>query len=282
MQSKGAIRFVAICLVLACIWQLSFTVVSSIQSGKADTRAEKAVELYKQSAAFANIPEADRAFVLDSLRKVEARRYTDSISSEKVFFGYTFKNVQNNEINLGLDLKGGMNVMLQVQLEDLVKALSGNNQTPEFQRAIALAKERSVNAQSDFITLFGEAWKEVTGGQRLSQVFGTYEMRDRIKPESSDDEVLSVIKAEAESAVSNSFNVLRNRIDRFGVTQPSIQKLGNTGRILVELPGVKEPERVRKLLQGTASLEFWTTFDNQEIYASRRYFSKLKEKFEML
>ena len=266
MQSKGAIRFVAICLVLACIWQLSFTVVSSIQSGKADKRAEKAVELYKQSAAFANIPEADRAFVLDSLRKVEARRYTDSISSEKVFFGYTFKNVQNNEINLGLDLKGGMNVMLQVQLEDLVRALSGNNQTPEFQRAIALAKERSVNSQSDFITLFGEAWKEVTGGQRLSQVFGTYEMRDRIKPESSDDEVLSVIKAEAESAVSNSFNVLRNRIDRFGVTQPSIQKLGNTGRILVELPGVKEPERVRKLLQGTASLEFWTTFDNQEIY----------------
>ena len=266
MQSKGAIRFVAICLVLACIWQLSFTVVSSIQSGKADKRAEKAVELYQQSAAFANIPEADRAFVLDSLRKVEARRYTDSISSEKVFFGYTFKNVQNNEINLGLDLKGGMNVMLQVQLEDLVRALSGNNQTPEFQRAIALAKERSVNSQSDFITLFGEAWKEVTGGQRLSQVFGTYEMRDRIKPESSDDEVLSVIKAEAESAVSNSFNVLRNRIDRFGVTQPSIQKLGNTGRILVELPGVKEPERVRKLLQGTASLEFWTTFDNQEIY----------------
>ena len=266
MQSKGAIRFVAICLVLACIWQLSFTVVSSIQSGKADKRAEKAVELYKQSAAFANIPEADRAFVLDSLRKVEARRYTDSISSEKVFFGYTFKNVQNNEINLGLDLKGGMNVMLQVQLEDLVKALSGNNQTPEFQRAIALAKERSVNSQSDFITLFGEAWKEVTGGQRLSQVFGTYEMRDRIKPESSDDEVLSVIKAEAESAVSNSFNVLRNRIDRFGVTQPSIQKLGNTGRILVELPGVKEPERVRKLLQATAYLEIWTTYHNQEKY----------------
>jgi SecD/SecF fusion protein len=159
-----------------------------------------------------------------------------------------------------------MNVMLQVQLEDLVKALAGENQTPEFNRALALAKERSVNSTSDFITLFGEAWNEVSGGQRLAQIFGTYEMRDQIKPESTDAEVLNVIQTEAESAVANSFNVLRNRIDRFGVTQPSIQKIGNTGRILVELPGVKEPERVRKLLQGTASLEFWTTFEYSEIY----------------
>ncbi|MBO6221748.1 MAG: protein translocase subunit SecD, partial [Bacteroidales bacterium] len=129
----------------------------------------------------------------------------------------------------------------------------------------ALAKERSVNSRDDFITLFGNAWKEVGGGQRLAQIFGTYEMKDKIKPESTDAEVLNVIRAESESAVANSFNVLRNRIDRFGVTQPSIQKLGNSGRILVELPGVKEPERVRKLLQGTASLEFWETFTNQEI-----------------
>ena len=158
-----------------------------------------------------------------------------------------------------------MNVMLQVQLEDLVKALSGNNTEPQFLKAIDMAKTRSVNSQSDFITLFGEAWEEITGGARLSQIFGTYEMRESIKPESTNAEVLSVIKKEAESAVANSFNVLRNRIDRFGVTQPSIQKLGNSGRILVELPGVKEPERVRKLLQGTASLEFWTTFENGEI-----------------
>ncbi|MBQ6576302.1 MAG: protein translocase subunit SecDF, partial [Bacteroidales bacterium] len=170
------------------------------------------------------------------------------------------------EINLGLDLKGGMNVMLQVQLEDLVKALAADNATPQFNQAIALAKERSVNSRADFITLFADAWKEVGGGQRLAQVFGTYEMRDRIKPESTDDQVIAIIREDAESAISNSFNVLRNRIDRFGVTQPSIQKIGNSGRILVELPGVKEPERVRKLLQGTASLEFWTTFDNQEIY----------------
>ncbi len=265
MQSKGAIRFVAICLILACLWQLSFTLVTSICTKKADAAAEKAVENVMKTAAYAEIPEGDKAYYLDSIRKIESRRYTDSISTEKIYFGYTFKSVQNQEINLGLDLKGGMNVMLQVQLEDLVKALAGNNSTPEFQKAVALAKERSVNSQSDFITLFAEAWKEVAGGQRLAQIFGTYEMRDRIKPESTDDQVVSVIREESESAIANSFNVLRNRIDRFGVTQPSIQKLGNTGRILVELPGVKEPERVRKLLQGTASLEFWTTYTSQEI-----------------
>ncbi|MCQ2182771.1 MAG: protein translocase subunit SecDF [Bacteroidales bacterium] len=266
MQSKGAIRLVAILLIIACVWQLSFSFVSKMQNNKAEQRAEQIAEAIQQTAEFANIPEADRAFYLDSIKKNETRRYTDSLSSEKIYFGETFKEVQNKEINLGLDLKGGMNVMLQVQLEDLVKALAGNNESPEFQQALALAKERSVNSQSDLITLFGEAWKEVAGGQRLAQIFGTYEMRDRIKPESSDEQVISVIKEEAESAIANSFNVLRNRIDRFGVTQPSIQKIGNSGRILVELPGVKEPERVRKLLQGTASLEFWTTFDSQEIY----------------
>ena len=266
MQSKGAIRLVAILLALACLWQLSFTLVTNIQEKKAEKYAEKAAVAAMNSAEFARIPEAEKAYYLDSIRKNQNRWYTDSISSEKVYFGYKFKDVKSKEINLGLDLKGGMNVMLQVQLEDLVKALAGDNQTPEFNRAIALAKERSVNSQSDFITLFGEAWNEVSGGQRLAQIFGTYEMRDQIKPESTDAEVLNVIRNEAESAVSNSFNVLRNRIDRFGVTQPSIQKIGNTGRILVELPGVKEPERVRKLLQGTASLEFWTTFEYSEIY----------------
>ena len=266
MQSKGAIRLVAILLALACCWQLSFTLVTRLQEKKADKYAEKAAVAVMNSAAFDKVPEAERAYYLDSIRKNQNRWYTDSISSEKVYFGYKFKDVKSKEINLGLDLKGGMNVMLQVQLEDLVKALAGENQTPEFNRALALAKERSVNSTSDFITLFGEAWNEVSGGQRLAQIFGTYEMRDQIKPESTDAEVLNVIQTEAESAVANSFNVLRNRIDRFGVTQPSIQKIGNTGRILVELPGVKEPERVRKLLQGTASLEFWTTFEYSEIY----------------
>ena len=266
MQSKGAIRLVTILLLIACLWQLSFTLVTGIQNKKAVKYAEQAAVAVQQTPAFAKVAAEDHAYYLDSIRKDAQRWYTDSVSNEKVYFGYKFKDVRAKEINLGLDLKGGMNVMLQVQLEDLVKALSGNNTDPQFLQALSLAKSRSVNSQSDFITLFGEAWEEVSGGARLSQIFGTFEMRESIKPESTNAEVLTVIKKEAESAVANSFNVLRNRIDRFGVTQPSIQKLGNSGRILVELPGVKEPERVRKLLQGTASLEFWTTFDNGEIY----------------
>ncbi|MBO5108171.1 MAG: protein translocase subunit SecDF [Bacteroidales bacterium] len=265
MQSKGAIRFVAILLLLASLWQLSFTLVANRQEKKAEKYAEAKAEAAMNAAAFGKVAEADKAFYLDSIRKVENRRYIDSISSEKIYCGYTLKEVQAKAINLGLDLKGGMNVMLQVQLEDLVKALAGGNDTPEFTNALALAKERSVNSRNDFITLFAEAWEETSNGMHLAQVFGTYEMRDKIGPESTDAEVIEVIRAESESAISNSFNVLRNRIDRFGVTSPNIQKLGNSGRILVELPGVKEPERVRKLLQGTASLEFWPTYTNEEI-----------------
>ena len=266
MQSKNAIRLVAILLAIACLWQLSFTLVTKIQENKAAKYAEKAVEAFRNSAAFAKVPEVDKAFYLDSIRRENNRWYIDSISAEKVYFGYTYKDVKEKEINLGLDLKGGMNVMLQVQLEDLVKALADNNQTPEFTQALALAKERSVNSRSDFITLFAEAWNEVGNGIPLAQIFGTYEMNDKINSTTSDAEVINVIREEAESAISNSFNVLRNRIDRFGVTQPNIQQLGNSGRILIELPGVKEPERVRKLLQGTASLEFWATYENSEIY----------------
>ena len=265
MQSKGAIRFVAILLAIACLWQLSFTAVTMKQENKAKKYAEAAVEAAQQSAAFARVSDADKAFYLDSIRKEENRHYLDSISSEKIYFGYTYKDVKSKEINLGLDLKGGMNVMLQVQLKDLVKALAGGSDAPEFNKALALAQERSVDSRADFITLFAEAWKETANGMPLAQVFGTYEMRDKISPESTDEQVIDVIRAEAESAISNSFNVLRNRIDRFGVTQPNIQKLGNSGRILVELPGVKEPERVRKLLQGTASLEFWATYDAAEV-----------------
>ena len=265
MQSKGAIRFVAVLLLLASFWQLSFTLVTNRQEKKAKNYAEAKAVAAMQSSAYEKVAEADKAFYLDSIRKDESRRYIDSISSEKIYFGYTYKDVKAKAINLGLDLKGGMNVMLQVQLKDLVKALAGGNDTPELVQALALAQERSVNSRQDFITLFAEAWTETSNGMPLAQVFGTYEMRDKIGPESTDEQVIEVIRAEAESAISNSFNVLRNRIDRFGVTQPNIQKLGNSGRILVELPGVKEPERVRKLLQGTASLEFWATYDNAEV-----------------
>lgn len=267
MQSKGAIRLVAILIALACVYQLSFTWATKHQESKAKAYAQHAVELEQKSPAFSLISDLDKAFYLDSLERVRERFYIDSITAEKVFLGFTYREIKEKEINLGLDLKGGMNVMLEVSVPELVIALSGsNNENPLLLETIKIAKGKLSPSRTDFIDLFGESWDEVAPGQRMSQVFGTYEMRDRIKPETTNANVLKVIREESESAISNSFNVLRNRIRRFGVTQPNIQKIGATGRILVELPGVKEPARVRKLLQGTASLEFWETYENSEVY----------------
>lgn len=266
MQSKGAIRLVAILIALACIYQLSFTWATKHQESKAKEYAQHAVELEKSSPAFSLISDLDKAFYLDSLERVKERYYIDSITAEKVFLGFTYKEIKEKEINLGLDLKGGMNVMLEVSVPELVISLSENSENALFLQAMEVAKSNLSPSKTDFINLFGEAWEEVAPGQRMSQIFGTYEMRDKIKPETTNAEVLKVIRQESESAISNSFNVLRNRIRRFGVSQPNIQKIGGTGRILVELPGVKEPARVRKLLQGTASLEFWETYENSEVY----------------
>lgn len=266
MQNKGAISIVAFLIALASLYQLSFTWATRHNEKKAAAYANAAVEAEKKTPAFQEVSDLDKAFYLDSLYNVKERFYIDSITSEKVFLGFTYKEIKEKEVNLGLDLKGGMNVMLEVKLADLVVALSNNNESPKFLEALNDAEKSSVDSRSDFITLFAESWDKVAPGQRLSQIFGTYEMRDKIKPETSNADVIKVIRSEAESAISNSFNVLRNRIKRFGVTQPNIQKIGSTGRILVELPGVKEPERVRKLLQGTASLEFWETYENSEIY----------------
>ncbi|MCK9628419.1 MAG: protein translocase subunit SecDF [Bacteroidales bacterium] len=267
MQSKGAIRILAIVIALACLYQLSFTWATKHQEKKAVEFAEKAAQIEQTLPSFQSVSELDRAFYLDSLRSQKEKFYIDSVSAEKVYLGFTYKEVKEKEVSLGLDLKGGMNVMLEVSVAELVNSLaSTNNTNPQFTEAMRIARENQASSKSDFITLFAEAWDKVAPGQRLSQVFGTYELRDKIKPETTNDQVISVIREEAESAISNSFNVLRNRIDRFGVTQPNIQKIGNSGRILVELPGVKEPERVRKLLQGTASLEFWETYENPEVY----------------
>ena len=262
MQSKGWIRFVAILLAIASIWQLSFTVISRMQESKAAKYAEAQAQQFVETN---NIAPEIREFVADSVANIRNRAYIDSISTEKVFLGYTYQSVKEKEINLGLDLKGGMNVMLQVQLEDLVKALSGGSTDPDFVSALAQAKANNVNSSQDFIGLFEEAWNQVAPTRRLAEVFGTYELRDKVKPESTNKEVIDVIRSEAKSAVDNSFNVLRNRIDRFGVTQPNIQQVGSSGKILIELPGVKDPERVRKLLQGTASLEFWPTYQGSEV-----------------
>ena len=267
MQSKGAIRLVALLIALACIYQLSFTWATKHQEGKAKVYAESAVLAEQSLPSFNLVSDLDKAFYLDSVRRVKERFYIDSITAETVFLGFTYKEIKEREINLGLDLKGGMNVMLEVSVPELVTSLAGGNSTnPLFVQVLNVAKGNLSPSRTDFIDLFGEAWEQTAPGQRMSQIFGTYEMRDRIKPETSNADVLKVIREESESAISNSFNVLRNRIRRFGVTQPNIQKIGSTGRILVELPGVKEPARVRKLLQGTASLEFWETYENQEVY----------------
>jgi len=266
MRNKGIISLAVILIGLACIYQLSFTWATRHEENKAKDYALNAIEHERTTPAFDLISEENRAHHLDSVYNVKERYYIDSITAEKVYLGFTYKEVKEKEINLGLDLKGGMNVMLEVSVPELVVALSENSTNQYFAQAMSVARANLSASQTDFITLFGQAWDQVAPGQRMSQVFGTYEMRDRIKPETSNDDVLKVIREQAESAISNSFNVLRNRIARFGVTQPNIQKIGTTGRILVELPGVKEPARVRKLLQGTASLEFWETYENNEVY----------------
>ncbi len=191
--------------------------------------------------------------------------YLDSIASQKVWFGYTLKECRAKEIALGLDLKGGMNVTMEVSVPDILNALSGYNTSENFQKAMAAAKQKQKSSQTDFVTLFIESYKEQDPNAQLASVFSTFELKDKVTLSSSNAEVEKVIREEVDGAITNSFNVLRTRIDRFGVVQPNIQRLDQPGRILIERPGVKEPERVRKLLQGTANLEFFETYDMQEL-----------------
>ncbi len=239
MQNKWLVRFMAIILFLVCAFYLSFSVVTSHYD-------KKAKEYAGDNAA--------KEYV-----------YLDSIASQKVWFGYTLKECREKEINLGLDLKGGMNVTMEVSVPDIIRVLSGNNTSENFTKAMALAQQKQKSSGTDFVTLFIESFKEVDPDAQLASVFSTFELKDKVNFNSTNDEVEKVIRAEVEGAVDNSFKVLRTRIDRFGVVQPNIQKLSQPGRILIELPGVKEPERVRKLLQGSANLEFWETYDLAEI-----------------
>lgn len=241
MQNKGIVRVFAILLALVSLFYLSFSVVTGTYNRKA-----------KEYAA------GD---------KMKEYQYLDSLSGEKVYFGYTLKECREKEINLGLDLKGGMNVTLEVSVADILRALSGYNNSPEFLQALQTATERQkTNSQIDYLDLFVKAFEEINPQGQLASVFSTMELKDKISLRSTNNEVVSVLRSEIDGAISNSFNVLRSRIDRFGVVQPNIQRdNNNVGRILIELPGVKEPERVRKLLQGSANLEFWETFELTEI-----------------
>ena len=245
MRSKGFIRTFAVVLAFVCLYQLLFT--------------WKTRSVENEAKLFSN-----------GDYRLEAQ-YLDSISNEVIynFLGlrkYTYKECKEREINLGLDLKGGMNVILEVSVSDVVRALANHNPDPTFQQALSRAGQMQVTSQDDFITLFGRAFEQIDPNARLAAIFRTPEMGNKIVFDATNQEVLRVLRTESNSAVDNAFNIIRTRIDRFGVVQPSIQQLETKGRILVELPGVKEPERVLKLLQGSANLEFWETYENSEIF----------------
>lgn len=244
MQNKGAIILLAIVLGLVSVYQLSFT--GATYKVKSDARKYARGNLVKE------------ANYIDSISTLPKEKWS--------FLGNTFKECLKKELNLGLDLKGGMNVILEVAVEDILKAVSNYNPDKNFNQALAIAKQRQIQTQSDFLTLFGNAFAELAPKERLASIFGTPEMREKINFNSTNEEVLKVLSGEIDNAINNSFKILRTRIDRFGVTQPNITQLSTKGRILVELPGINDPKRVRELLQGTANLEFWETFENSEIY----------------
>ncbi|MDO4789415.1 MAG: protein translocase subunit SecDF [Porphyromonas sp.] len=240
MQNKGLVKIVALLMVVLSAWYLSFSFVSS--------RYTSAAKEYAQG---------------DPMKEI---RYLDSLSNKTVWFGYTLKEVRAQEIGLGLDLKGGMNVVLELNQADVLRSLSGNSQDPNFLKAIEEANKKKTQSQKDFVTLFIEEFHKADPGARLAAIFSTLELKDRISTTASDSDVEKVLRSEVNEAIDSSFKVLRNRIDRFGVVAPNIQRLENNSRILIELPGIKEPERVRKLLQGAANLEFWETADMSEVF----------------
>ncbi len=234
MQNKGFIRVISVLLTLICLFYLSFSVVTSIYNNKAEEYAAGDDVKYDQ--------------------------FIDSISNEKVYFGYyTYQQCREMEIGLGLDLKGGMNVTLQISVADILKSLSNNNPNPQFNEALKAA-QTGQGGNKDFLNAFYNEYSKQEGAPSLAAIFGTYQMKEKIRSTATDEEVLQVLRAELNGAIDNSYNVLRNRIDRFGVTNPNIQKLEKDGCIMVELPGIKEQERVKKLLQGSANLEFWETY----------------------
>ena len=252
MQNKGIVKFIAVLLVLVCCFYLSFSFVTRHYESKAAAMGE-----------------------------VAGQEYLDSINNEKVYMGiYSLKQCREMEIGLGLDLKGGMNVILEVSVPDVVDVLADHKTDAAYKKSMEQAKKEEETSQDDFISLFIKYWNQNSNGRPLAAIFATQQMKGKVSTQSTDSEVESALRAEVQSAVDNSFNVVRNRIDKFGVVQPNIQKLeGQSGRIMVEMPGIKEPERVRKLLQGSANLEFWETYNSQEIVP---LLAQLNQKYAIL
>jgi len=268
MQNKGAIKFFAIAFAIVSLFQLSFTFFTkNVESNAVEYSTNN--ETHVLAKKYAEGDPIKEGFYFDSISKARKQFFLDSMANIEVYNilirQYTYQECKEREINLGLDLKGGMNVMLEVSVVDIVKALSNNSQDETFVKAIRLAREKQKNSQSDFVTLFAESFKEIDANAQLAAIFNTVELKDRISYNSSNDEVIKVIREEVKNGYERTLNILRSRIDRFGVAQPNVQPIAATGRVMVELPGIKEPERVRKLLQGSAELEFWETYKFNEI-----------------
>jgi SecD/SecF fusion protein len=266
MQNRGAIIVFAIAFALVCLFQLSFTFfVSKVESDARSYAYDE--ETYIIAKRLAGDDELKEAYLVDSIAKAREQHYLDNEAGEFniLIRRYTYMEAKERELNLGLDLKGGMNVILEVKVGDIVNALSGYNEDPLFRSVMSETYARQRYSSKDFVSLFGETWEEMAPGQNLSSYFTTVDLRDKISYNSTNQEVINILKAETNDAIDRAFNILRTRIDRFGVTQPNISKLSTAGRILVELPGIKEPARIRKLLQGTAQLEFWETYQLPDI-----------------
>ena len=282
MQNKGAIKFFAILFALVCLFQLTFTFVTSRVESKADDYANSIVT--KQLATeLSKGNDLLKDYLTDSITRARENYYLDSMSNQVVYNilirKYTYKECKERELNLGLDLKGGMNVTMEVSVGDIVRGLAGNSQNPTFQQAMQRAYEKQKDSQKDFVTLFGESVEEIDPNFSLASIF-LFEFKDKgITAASTNDEVLEVVRKETSGAFDRTFNILRTRIDKFGVTQPNVQKIATSNRILVELPGVKDPGRVRKLLQGTAQLEFWETYRFNEVY---QYFSEANSRLSAI
>ena len=268
MQNKGLIKFLAWAFALVCLFQLSFTIATNVVQNKAKTDAKNYVNSEQVQKLIANRckDQVEAQILTDSLQNAREAHYLDSMATEKVYLGYTYRECQGRETNLGLDLKGGMNVMLEVSTVDVVRALATTNaEDPTFKQAVdnALAKQK-VTTNRDFVSLFYEEIVALDPNVSLASIFSSGDLRDKIKMGDNNDDVIKAVRAEASDAYDRTYQIISKRIDKFGVAQPTIQKLSASERILVELPGVKEPERVRKLLKGTAQLEFWQTYDNTE------------------
>ena len=235
MQNKGIVIVTAVLLTLASIFYLSFSAATSYF----DKQAAKIEDPIKQ------------------------QDYKDSV---KYLGIYTYQNCLETQIGLGLDLKGGMNVILEISVPDVVDMLADHKKDADFVKSMSEAKAEEETSQDDFISLFIKAFHKNAPNRRLAEIFATQQLQGKVSPQSTDKEVEKALRAEVQTAIDNSFNVVRTRIDKFGVVQPNIQKLeGQDGRIMVEMPGIREPERMRKLLQGSANLEFWETYNAEEI-----------------